>query len=35
MIKRKRKIDQSFFFEPVTYDDILKKKNNLDTAKAS
>ena len=35
MIKSKRKIDQCFSFDPVTYDDILKKINNLDTAKAS
>ena len=35
MIKSKRKIDQCFSFGPVTYDDILKKVNNLDTAKAS
>ena len=35
MIKSKRKIDQCFSFGPVTYDDILKKINNLDTAKAS
>ena len=27
--------DQSFFFGPVTYDDVLKKLNTLDTAKAS
>ena len=35
MIKNRRKTDQCFFFGPVTYDDILKKTNNLDTAKAS
>ena len=35
MIKNKRKADQCFSFGPVTYDDILKKTNNLDTAKAS
>ena len=35
MIKNKRKIDQCFSFGPVTYDDILKKKKNLDTAKTS
>ena len=35
MIKNKRKTDQCFFFGPVTYDDVLKKTNNLDTAKAS
>ena len=35
MIKSKRKIDQCFSFGPVIYDDILKKINNLDTAKAS
>ena len=34
MIKSKRKIDQCFSFGPVTYDNILKKTNNLDTAKA-
>ena len=27
--------DQSFSFIPVTYDDVLKKLNTLDTAKAS
>ena len=35
MIKSKRKTDQCFSFGPVTYDDILKKTNNLDTAKVS
>ena len=35
MIKNKRKIDQCFSFGPVTYDDILRKTNNLDMAKAS
>ena len=35
MIKNKRKAYQGFSFGPVTYDDILKKTNNLDTAKAS
>ena len=35
MIKNKRKADQCFSFGPVTYEDILKKTNNLDTAKAS
>ena len=35
MIKNKRKADQCFSFGPVTYNDILKKTNNLDTAKAS
>ena len=35
MIKNKRKTNQCFSFGPVTYDDILKKTNNLDTAKAS
>ena len=35
MIKNKRKADQCFSFSPVTYNDILKKTNNLDTAKAS
>ena len=35
MIKSKRKIDQCFSFGPVTYDDILNKISNLDTAKAS
>ena len=35
MTKSKRKIDQCFSFGPVTYDDKLKKTNNLDTAKAS
>ena len=35
MIKNKRKTDQCFSFGPVTYGDILKKTNNLDTAKAS
>ena len=35
MIKNKKKNDQSFFFRPVTYDDVLKKVNTLDTSKAS
>ena len=35
MIKNKRKVDQCFSFGPVTDDHILKKTNNLDTAKAS
>ena len=35
MIKNKKKNDQSFSFGPVTYDDVLKKVNTLDTAKAS
>ena len=35
MIKNKRKADQCFPFGPVTYENILKKTNNLDTAKAS
>ena len=35
MIKTKKKIDQCFSFRPVTYNDILKKTNNFDTAKAS
>ena len=35
MIKNKEKNDQSFSFGPVTYDDVLKKVNTLDTAKAS
>ena len=35
MIKNKRKTDQCISFGPVTYDDILKKSNNLDIAKAS
>ena len=34
MIKNKKKNDQSFSFGPVTYDDVLKKVNTLDTAKA-
>ena len=34
-IKNKRKADQCFPSEPVTYDDILKETNNLDIAKAS
>ena len=33
MIKNKRKTNQCFSFGPVTYDDISKKANNLDTAK--
>ena len=33
MIKNKRKTDQCFSFGPVTYVDVLKKNNNLDTAK--
>ena len=35
MIKSKKKNDQSFFFGPVTYDDLLKKVNTLDIASAS
>ena len=35
MIKTKKKIDQCFSFGRVTYDDVLKKANNLGTAKAS
>ena len=35
MIKNKEKNDQSFSFGPITYDDVLKKVNTLDTAKAS
>ena len=35
MSKNKKKNDQSFFFGPVTYDDVLKNVNTLDTAKAS
>ena len=35
MIKNKRKVNQCFSFGSVTYDDILKKTNNLDTAKTS
>ena len=35
MIKSKKKNDQSFSFGPVTYGDVLKKVNTLDTAIAS
>ena len=35
MIKNKKKNDQSFSFGPVTYDDVFKVVNTLDTAKAS
>ena len=35
MIKSKGKADQCFSFGSVTYEDIFKKTNNLDTAKAS
>ena len=35
MIKNKRKTDQCFSFVLVTYDNILKETNNLDTDKAS
>ena len=35
MIKNRKKNDYSFSFGPVTYDDVLKKVNTLDTAKAS
>ena len=35
MINNKKKNDQSFSFGRVTYDDVLKKVNTLDTAKAS
>ena len=34
VIKSKRNADQCFPFAPVTYDNIMKKTNNLDTAKA-
>ena len=33
-IKNKRKIDQCFSFGPATYDDNLKKTNNLDNTKS-
>ena len=35
VIKNKKKNGQSFSFGPVTYDDVLKKVNTLDPAKAS
>ena len=35
MIKNKKVADQSFSFGLVTYDDVLKIVNTLDTAKAS
>ena len=35
MIKNKKVADQSFSFGPVTYDNVLKIVNTLDTAKAS
>ena len=35
LIKNKKKIIKSFSFGPVTYDDVLKKVNTLDTAKVS
>ena len=35
MIKNREKNDQIFSFGPVTYDDVLKIVNTLDTAKAS
>ena len=35
IIKNKKINDQSFSFDPVTYDDVLKKVNTLDTTKAS
>ena len=35
MIKNKKVTHQSFSFGPVTYDDVLKIVNTLDTAKAS
>ena len=35
MIKNEKKNYQSFSFGPVTYDDVLKKLNTLNTAKAS
>ena len=35
MIKSKEKINQRFSFGPVTYDEVLKIVNTLDTAKAS
>ena len=35
MIKNREKNDQIFSFGPVTYDDVLKILNTLDTAKAS
>ena len=33
--KKQEKNDQSFSFGPVTYDNVLKKVNTLDTAEAS
>ena len=33
-IKNKRKIDQCFSFGPATYEDNLKKTNNLDNTKS-
>ena len=35
MIKNEKKNYQSFSFGPVTYDDVLKKLNTVNTAKAS
>ena len=35
MVKNKKVADQSFSFGLVTYDDVLKIVNTLDTAKAS
>ena len=35
MIKKQEKNDQSFSYGPVTYDDVSKKVNTLDTTKAS
>ena len=35
MIKKQEKYDQSFSYGPVTYDDVSKKVNTLDTTKAS
>ena len=34
-LKNKKVTDQSFSFGPLTYDDVLKIVNTLDTAKAS
>ena len=34
-MKNKIKTDQCFFFGPVTFDNILKKTYNIETAKAS
>ena len=35
MVKKNKKNDQSFYFDPVTYADVLKKVKPLDIVKGS